>query len=594
MVLKQPEPWDKLPPELQVHILTYLRSYDLSAVQRTCRYFSSRSLIQSVIKHTAVHVYPQEWTKEVMKQHQNIYTFQLLRDMEWCVVAKVLSSPEPHLNKGGYYVSKSWCRTALKWLEVQQHEQKLREQQQESAHGNGKHGKKKKKKMSKKEQRQRNRRLSDAMPPWSNVNSDLTCEHSNLQVLGGSKAARARRRLVDKHAWKMLKKLYPDSTALDSVEGECVCCRLERESAKREQQLVEDRKKQERKLPLSDALVRGIYTRSRGVPNQSLAASQTNNNQIGGEDTKIPAMMPSSSKCPLVPGLYHILPRAWLHKWRKYLKTGEGEQPCPPDASALLCHGHRLPVLPPHLEAYLRGETPQLFWSSSHAAAAFAGATMGHTPSTPSRTPAMTQVVVGMSPDVDTLNALRAAGVSQQELDSQQRLARLSLQNSNNVATIHTLGTTDGIRSNSSSSNNNNSLNHNMGAVRASTTTTTTNNNNSNTNEMLDKENSVVVEILTDEEYSALVKWWPHVHSLFCLRFSVCDSGVVEWSVPPCRECDASGKANAVLPNLIKMNQQQLQSQQQHHQSNNTHKKKYHPNSQKQNKQTVSVDLIDY
>ena len=148
--------------------------------------------------------------------------------------------------------------------------------------------------------------------------------------------------------------------------------------------------------------------------------------------------------------------------------------------------------------------------------------------------------------------------------------------------------------SNSSSSNNNNSLNHNMGAVRASTTTTTTNNNNSNTNEMLDKENSVVVEILTDEEYSALVKWWPHVHSLFCLRFSVCDSGVVEWSVPPCRECDASGKANAVLPNLIKMNQQQLQSQQQHHQSNNTHKKKYHPNSQKQNKQTVSIDLIDY
>jgi hypothetical protein len=463
-----PPLFDQLPSELTVNIMTYLRAYDLSALNQTCRFFASPDLVHTVIKHTAEHVYTTELTDGFEREGRQ-YTFESLRNMEWLVVARVLSRPEP---SDGYYVSKSWCKTALKWLEVHQDEQKL------SANA-----KKSPKKMSKKKQRMRNRRLSDASPPWPNVNSDLVCCHDNLQHCQSTKNARTRRRLLDKQAWKVLKKLYPDSVSLDSGNGECVHCRVEFESVKLEQKQRDDRQKEERRRPLSCPIVRGIYTRTRGVPSQNL------------EDK-------ANGSCSLKSGIYHILPRAWLHGWRKYLKTGEGDRPCAPDASALLCHGHRLPLLPPHLEAYVYGETIQLLTSvdASLTPVAAAAATP---PSRASRN--VGSLPVGMNTvDRETWNALRTAGVSQQELDSQRSSFR----------TIH----------------------HQPPA-----TPTTPSSSSLSNNELLDVENNVVVEILTDEEFTALEKWWPQVHSSYGLRFTL-HGGDVSWSTLPCRDCDATGK----------------------------------------------------
>lgn len=65
-------------------------------------------------------------------------------------------------------------------------------------------------------------------------------------------------------------------------------------------------------------------------------------------------------------------------------------------------------------------------------------------------------------------------------------------------------------------------------------------------NEQLDRENYRVVEILTDEEFTALEKWWPDISVNYALRFAVAKDGSgrrnIIWSTPPCRECDASGK----------------------------------------------------
>jgi hypothetical protein len=102
--------------------------------------------------------------------------------MELLVVARVfLNTPEPSGN--GYFISKSWCKTALKWLEVQQQEQQelqqQQQQQQQQQHVNNKNNNNKK--LSKKKQRLRNRKLSNAHPPWTNANSDLLCEHFQLQ-----------------------------------------------------------------------------------------------------------------------------------------------------------------------------------------------------------------------------------------------------------------------------------------------------------------------------------------------------------------------------------------------------------------------------
>ena len=128
---------------------------------------------------------------------EKVYTYEMLRNMEMLVVARVLSRPEPpiHERSNGFYVSKSWCRAALRWLEVQEEERKEQEERRRAAHvaklaacgggtpkGGGKGGKHNKnqqfgssgkKKLSRKELKQRERRVSDSMPPWSNINVDI-------------------------------------------------------------------------------------------------------------------------------------------------------------------------------------------------------------------------------------------------------------------------------------------------------------------------------------------------------------------------------------------------------------------------------------
>jgi len=447
--------FDQIPNELHVSILTYLRAYDLSALHQTCRYFASKILVQAVIKYTVEHVYPSELL-EGFELEGREYSFETLRDIEWLVIARVLSRPEP---TDGFYISKSWCKTALKWLQVQEEEKKL-------SASNNITSKNKGKKLSKKKQRMRNRRLSDATPPWPNATSDLLCHHQNLQHCRSTRSARAKHRLMDKQAWKVLNKLYPDSVSLESDNGECIICRAEEASIKEDERNLKEQEREKRRKPLSCPIVRGIYTRTRGVPVKSL--------EDGG---------------PLKPGLYCLLPRVWLHQWRRYMKTGEGELPCAPDASCLLCDGHRLPLIPHHLESYLHGKTTQLLVSTD---ASFQIETEVHS--------AFAPLPVGVNPlDNETRDALRAAGVSQQELDAQNALY-VSL----------------------------------PPAPVATRTQSKTN------KELLDLENKIVVEILTVEEHTALEKWWPH--SNFVLQFSVEGPGQIRWSTLPCRECDASGK----------------------------------------------------
>jgi hypothetical protein len=389
-----------------------------------------------------------------------LFTYENLKNMEMLVVARVLSRPEPAT---GFYVSKSWCKAALQWLEVQQEQ------------FNGMGGSKKPKKLSKKQQRIRNRRLSDASPPWPNVNSDLLCPHSNLQRCG-TKASRARRRVLDKQAWKVLKRLYPDSKPLESVEGECLQCLMEEEMKKKSKSDHEERERQRRKLPLSCPLVRGLYTRSRGVPPSS-------------------SLEQAAGKCPLMPGVYSVLPRAWCYKWRRYLKTGDETCPFAPCASELLCDAHRLPLIPPHLESYLYGETLQLLGSS------------GEREDAPPASSAVVAVLPGrMDLNDETVQALRAAGLSRAEVAC-QRLAMMNLERQQQQQ---------------------------QAPVALSSSPTPT-------KEQLDRENSVVVEILTQDEWIALQKWWPKMHSALCLGFTVGQDGGITWSTPPCRDCDPSG-----------------------------------------------------
>lgn len=424
-----------MPPDLYTTILTYLRASDLSSLQRTCTTFSNRDLIQDVITTFATKIYPPSLTRgydtpaisgRVSSIHQahghgfghargNIEeerpSYETLRNMEMLIVARVLSRPEPSLNErteGCFYVSKAWCKAALKWCDVHNAQRKERYKQQmeaaeataaatqgasSSATRKGKHGKgKKERKKMKRQERMKNRgKISDMSPPWPNVNHDIVCEHGALKhgsngnsnsngagghsavaneggsitsPVDGSRSSRARRRLMDKQAWKVLKKLYPEGIQLSALQGECIQCAMEAEAKKRNGEMKKQKANEERRKPLENLHVRKFYSRSRGVPKECLTMPESeyeNNN-----DVSMMAMLGKkrAKKCPLLYGIYYVLPRAWCHKWRKYIKSGEGSKPCAPETSACLCDAHRLPLIPPHLESFLYGESSSLLGTS--------------------------------------------------------------------------------------------------------------------------------------------------------------------------------------------------------------------------------------
>lgn len=581
-----------LPLELQVRTLSYLRAVDLSAVHQVNRYCrEATSLHHAIVVYCAEQVYPAKWTRgfenqpissseiEVVKTkgktkgkgrsssfgsfdetmartkprsssigsidgkltesglesqdtistEPQLYTFEHLRNMELLVVVRVLSSPEPTT---GYVVSKSWCKTALCWLEGQQ--ERIYQQQQHHQEPTST-----KKKAKKAKAKQRKSSTAEAPPP--NVNSDITCAHDQLQHYTSTKSARARRRLLDKQAWKILKVLYPESTPLPAVSGECLLCRAE---AYQQEKLVvnqQEAAKQQRKLPLRDPAIRRFYTRTRGVPEACLHGKHQLEalEDCGGEvvdaehhslDVKLPAatfttpVTPMHSKnvdydsmCPLVDGTYYILPRAWCHGWRRFVKTGEGgSSPCtfpPPDASGLLCDAHRLALIPPHLEAFLYGKSSQLLegsktnYSCSHVASS---STLAALPP-------------GQGPTQESIQAMISLGLSEGEISRQLSAMR--------------------------------SIEAQQQRLRREVNVAVEDASAFSRNEMLDRENHAVVEILTEAEVSALAACWPGC-SGFSVRFTVRtgeevavaaatgDSlicGGVNFCTPVCRSCDATG-----------------------------------------------------
>lgn len=607
------------PRELHLNVLTFLRATDLSALQRVSKCFNNRELIAAVVNHCANVVYPSDLTagfdtpivggevKSVVAVNkrgsrgggrsspapallavapvaEKLYTYEMLRNMEMLVVARVLSRPEPPPHERGacFYVSKSWCRAALRWLEVQEEEREMRRNRaaaeeearlaaaaQQAAsprtpRGKGKHhngrnkghhhpGSSGKKKISRREQRQRDRKMSDAMPPWSNINNDIVCEHGSIKQCS-TKSARARRRVLDRQAWKVLKRLYPESDQLEAGGGKvgeggyCIVCAAEVETAKKAEHDRKEEERAKRKEPLGCPLVRGFYTRgSKGYPAGRLvpphsvpldSGSPLDFAFSGVSPGAALAPMPSEwPRCPLKPGVYCALPRSWCHQWRKYIRTGEGGMPPAPDSSEVLCDAHKSPVVPPHLEAFLMGETESLLGGNSGGGGAVVAAGGEDMPSMPVGGGATLSgnVVSSASSrarlDAATLRALRAAGMSESELHA-QRVAMAGMEED-----LRRVSVGEEI--------------HHRPAGRARSDSLGQRERTAATNEQLDRENRFVVEILTDDEVTALERWWPRQSCTYPLRFAVIEGsgGVggtdIVWSTAPCRECDPSSRSSA-------------------------------------------------
>jgi hypothetical protein len=151
------------------------------------------------------------------------------------------------------------------------------------------------------------------------------------------------------------------------------------------------------------------------------------------------------------------------------------------------------------LEAFLSGETPQLLASVKQDILV---------PHIPDNAPSIPPV--GMQPtlDLNMINALMAAGISQAELAS-QRLAMLQLQEQQQAAAVPVAARRDSFCN----------------------------------NELLDRENHVVVELVSHEEWLALQETgcWPKQFSHYSVSVNVDRNGAFGFSTLPCRDCDATG-----------------------------------------------------
>lgn len=511
------------PLEIQVRTLSFLRAVDLSKVTQTSKYFwQNKNLQNAVVEFVADHVYPTRWTEGFelqptskpvsvrktrssslgsqeeakrpksrssslgsLEENNNtggggptlvkvktLYTFEHLQNMELLVLARALSSPEPST---GYVVSKSWCKSALLWLEGRQ---------QHHHHNNNdtNSGKKKKKKQKKAKQRQ----INNASPPKPNMNSDIVCEHDQLCHSTSSRSARARRRILDKQTWKILKGLYPESSVLPSYFGECLQCKVQKLQAQKQQHDAQEVAKLKRKEPLRNPYIRKFYTRTKGMPEQCLVRHQNKDDL----DRKLPARV--GGDCPLVDGTYYVLSRSWCHGWRRFIKTGEGGQTptkhIAPDAACLLCDAHRMALLPPHLESFLYGESSVLLAVAP-----------------PLVTTSIT-AATAQSPSQESIQAMRSLGWNEVEMARQVSAMRR----------IETLQ-----------------------QQRQSVESTP-----ESRNEALDRENHTVVEIVTEDEFRALERCWPGT-VVFGLRVIV-KNGMADYDTPICRSCDATGRSTPV------------------------------------------------
>ena len=69
---------------------------------------------------------------------------------------------------------------------------------------------------------------------------------------------------------------------------------------------------------------------------------------------------PGLRRAPLLPGIFHLVPHAWLRAWRLSLRDAAAPPPPALDCTVLLCEAHGMLLPPPHVAEYLSGSRPKL------------------------------------------------------------------------------------------------------------------------------------------------------------------------------------------------------------------------------------------
>ncbi|CAB1101293.1 unnamed protein product [Ectocarpus sp. CCAP 1310/34] len=332
-----------LPAVVLQSLFGWLLSSDLSALHASSVAASSpetaavlETTVASLVKHRYGRANP-TLREEDTGWRRDLET---LRHAELSHVASLVRGPQRPGK--GYYLSKSWAGNLRRYVEAQARRRRSPSFASNSAAGSGatvggSGGKEKR-------SRGRERAESNLMPPWQDVNADIMCQHGGLAR--SSQGNRAKRQVVDKRVWRELVLFFPAAVPFRAESVECLECRGLCANERKAEEAVKSQREQEIALPV----LRALYGRKTGVPSAALSAPRGSPGYSAGP--------PSAARpaCPLLPGIYHLLPRYWLNAWRAYVRDPRAPSPRTLDTALLLCEGHGLLLAPPHVEEFLSGE----------------------------------------------------------------------------------------------------------------------------------------------------------------------------------------------------------------------------------------------
>ena len=360
--------------EAIIHVLTFLRATDLASLCEVNKSIFSSERISYSIRLILTDVWEIDKNSlpplyvNYMAQEMTLIRPVYLYVIEMKAIQSALGSSQPiH----GYYISGTWLSNAKKYYEnitipdIPDYNSNINHSN--NIHGSG--GKKQKSaKKAKILKRIRQRRNSETLPPWPNMCADIICEHGNLMLSKNSNLnnnqLRTKKKLLDSKSWNILSKFYPDTPKFKSRTcTDCpICAGVANEVKEKELLRREELIKSRRQYMTMDDRLTAVEKRNTGVPSHALierdedslaalhAALTIEELEYNTHDTS-QIQLPQ----PLLPGIYHIIPRWWLKQWRSFIKDPEVEHLRHLEYTCLLCSAHGLLMPPPHVEEFLRG-----------------------------------------------------------------------------------------------------------------------------------------------------------------------------------------------------------------------------------------------
>ena len=343
-----------IPGEIVVTILQFLRAVDLASVVESNKFIFGKDKISKAILYQLRSIYYVTTTLGDIT-----YSPGMLYVNEVKSILSALNAPQPLVH--GCWISTLWLANAKKYYEA------INLSQIETTFIPGK----KHSTPNKHKQKIRTRRGSDALPPWPSMTTDIICCHGKLSL---SKGSGAKRRIIDKSSWNLLRKFYPIGSAFSIKCQDCDICTkefLEFKSiqAEKKEDLIEKR----RYSSSFNIQLDNLLKRKNGFPvhflvkdySSSERLDEMNNDAVGQSDNINTEVVLSNyfNRQPLLPGLYNIVPRYWLKVWRNLYKDVNSEPLPVLDYTTLMCRHHGHLIVPSHLEDFLLGIKKTLFSS---------------------------------------------------------------------------------------------------------------------------------------------------------------------------------------------------------------------------------------